>query len=122
MSTVEQSVVQLIPGQRLSQDEFLRRWEAMPNLRFAELIGGIVYMPSPLSLEHGESDSMTDGWLFNYSVATPGCNSGQNCTWLLLKDAPQPDLHLRILPDYGGKSSVQGRFGLGAPELFVEVS
>src|SRR6516165_10737420 len=53
MSTVEQRVPPLLPGQRLTRDEFLRRWEAMPELKLAELVGGIVYMPSPLSLEHG---------------------------------------------------------------------
>ena len=38
-------------GDRLTSDEFMRRWEAMPNLKFAELIDGIVYMPSPVSLD-----------------------------------------------------------------------
>ena len=32
-------------GDRLTREEFLRRWEAMPDLKWAELIDGIVYMP-----------------------------------------------------------------------------
>jgi hypothetical protein len=43
MSTVEQEVLPLVAGDRLTRDDFLRRWEAMPNVKFAELIGGIVY-------------------------------------------------------------------------------
>ena len=122
MSTVEQRVPPLLPGQRLTRDEFLRRWEAMPELKLAELVGGIVYMPSPLSLEHGETDGLFGGWLFLYRAATPGCMNGNNTTWLLLQDAPQPDLHLRILPEYGGRSRVERRYGSGAPELLLEVS
>ena len=41
-------------GDRLTSDEFLRRWEAMPDLKHAELIDGIVHMPSPVSYKHGD--------------------------------------------------------------------
>jgi hypothetical protein len=47
MSTVQPQVERLRAGQRLSREEFMRRWEAMPQLKFAELIKGMVYMPSP---------------------------------------------------------------------------
>ncbi|MGA7234635.1 MAG: hypothetical protein WBY44_03075 [Bryobacteraceae bacterium] len=39
-------------GDHLTSDEFMRRWEAMPNLKHAELIDGIVYMPYPVSRLH----------------------------------------------------------------------
>ena len=45
----------LVDGERLSQAEFHRRYEAMPPRTRAELVGGIVYMPSPMSADHGES-------------------------------------------------------------------
>jgi hypothetical protein len=35
-------------GDRLSRAEFERRYNAMPHLKKAELIEGIVYMPSPV--------------------------------------------------------------------------
>ena len=35
-------------GDRLTRAEFERRYEAMPNLKKAELIEGVVYMPSPV--------------------------------------------------------------------------
>ena len=37
----------LEPGDRLSRDEFERRYERMPHVKKAELIEGIVYRPSP---------------------------------------------------------------------------
>ena len=35
-------------GDHLTRDEFERRYEAMPDLKKAELIEGVVYMPSPV--------------------------------------------------------------------------
>jgi Uma2 family endonuclease len=122
MSTVEQKVPALLPGQRLTRDEFLRRWEALPDLKHAELVGGVVYMPSPVRLEHGDQDSLVSGWLNAYMFFTPGCKASINATWFMLSDAPQPDDTLRILPEFGGKSNDDGRYGIGAPELLVEVS
>src|SRR5262245_3988144 len=72
MSAVPQSVAPLVPGDKLSREEFLRRWEAMPHVKFAELIGGIVYMPSPLSRDHGTTDIHADTWLGTYAAFTPG--------------------------------------------------
>jgi len=47
MSTLGRAIEPLRAGQRLTVKEFLRRWEAMPEVKFAELINGVVYMPSP---------------------------------------------------------------------------
>ena len=41
------SVPPLETGDRLSRAEFERRFDAMPGLKKAELIEGIVYIPSP---------------------------------------------------------------------------
>jgi len=112
----------LFAGQRLKRDEFLRRWEAMPEVKHAELIGGLVYMPSPVSVDHGSHDSLVIGWLSYYAARTLGCSAGNDKTWLMLEDAPQPDADLRILPEYGGQSRVEGLYCAGAPELAAEVS
>ncbi len=54
--------------------------------------------------------------------ATPGCHTGIDCTWKMgPEDVPQPDLFLRILPEYGGTSRTEGAYAAGAPELIVEV-
>ena len=110
-------------GERLSREEFLRRWEAMPNLLRAELIDGIVHMPSPISTTHGTFQSLIDICLGVYAASTPGCETCIAATWLMCSDSvPQPDLTLRILPEYGGQSRLEGIYAAGAPELAVEIS
>jgi len=63
MSTSQRTTPPLRVGQHLTVREFLRRWEAMPELKFAELIDGVVYMPSPLCRVHGRSESRIVFWL-----------------------------------------------------------
>jgi Uma2 family endonuclease len=111
----------LVAGDNLSRAEFLRRWEAHPEITKAELIGGIVFMPSPVSLDHGIVDSLGGAWLVNYSAETPGTEPAHNPTVLLLDDAPQPESVLRILPEYGGTSWVEDNYIAGPPEFALEV-
>ena len=121
MSSMRTVLPQLLPGQRLTRDEFLRRWDALPELKNAELIDGIVYMSSPVSNRHGKFDLLIHTWLGCYVAQTPGCEAGCNGTWLMQESAPQPDSHLRILPERGGQSRIEGAYCSGAPELIVEV-
>ena len=110
-------------GDRLTRDEFLSRWEGMPDLKFAELIDGIVYMASPVSNTHCDYHFRLSYWLGSYIAATPGCKAGIAGTWLMSEDsAPQPDLALEIDPKFGGQSRIEGDYSAGAPELIVEVS
>jgi Uma2 family endonuclease len=111
----------LVTGERLTVEEFLRRWEELPDLKDAELIDGVVYVPSPLSFEHGSLDFLIHVWLGYYAQATPGCKGGANSTWLMSGSAPQPDAYLRILPSHVGQSRNERQFGAGAPELAVEI-
>jgi Uma2 family endonuclease len=121
VATVEETIAPLEAGDVLTREEFLYRWEAAPEIKKAELIGGIVYMPSPVTIEHGEMDADAGGWLVAYKAATPGTAAAHNSTSFLLDDCPQPDIYLRILPEYGGSSWVEGRYLHGAPELLVEI-
>lgn len=110
-------------GDRLTREEFLRRWDAMPELRQAELIDGVVHMASPVSTAHSDNHFALSHWLSGYAAQTPGVRGGTAGTWLMAADSvPQPDLHLRILPEYGGQSRVDGDYPAGAPELIVEIS
>jgi len=111
-------------GDRLNSAEFLRRWEAMPRLKHAELIGGTVFfMPSPLSAFHSDAHTEMIDWLLAYKSHTPGCHTGIDCTWKMgPDDVPQPDLFLRIVPESGGQSTLDGAYPAGAPELIVEIS
>jgi Uma2 family endonuclease len=121
MATVEETVQPLKRGDRLTREEFLRIWDAHPEIKNAELIGGIVYMASPVSAEHGDMDGVAGGWAFTYTVRTPGTVIGHNATSLLLEDAPQADINVRILPECGGRSRREGLYLGGTPELFVEI-
>src|ERR1039457_2477919 len=103
-------------GDRLTRDEFLSRWEGMPDLKFAELIDGIVYMASPVSNTHCDYHFRLSYWLGSYIAATPGCKAGIAGTWLMSEDsAPQPDLALEIDPKFGGQSRIDGDYPAGAP-------
>jgi len=112
-------------GDHLGAREFLRRYEAMPEVKKAELINGIVCMGSPVRIsQHGEPHALIQGWLCNYSVATPGVKHATNATTRLgPDDLPQPDGLLRIAPEYGGQARVDAKGNLdGAPELVVEAA
>ena len=110
-------------GDRLSQPEFHDRYLAMSHVSKAQLIEGVVYMPSPVrSRSHGQPHAMIIGWLSNYWVATPGVDLNDNATVLLDGDnEPQPDALLRI--ENGGNSRItDDDYVQGAPELIVEIA
>ena len=79
MSTIDRpsagTVPPLVAGERLDRATFHERYEAMPPETRAELVGGVVYMPSPLRDDHGEIDNDLSGWLFHYKSHTPGVRS-----------------------------------------------
>ena len=133
MAFVQQDSIQLkrtgwIPplrsGDHLARDEFERRYEAMPGVKKAELIEGVVYMPSPVSAEeHGEPHFDCITWLGVYRAHTPPIRGGDNSTLRLdLDNEPQPDGYLRLLPECGGQAKVIEGYVTGAPELIVEVA
>src|SRR5882724_6364369 len=106
----------LRPGDRLSLDEFLERWNQSPALKRAELIDGTVYMPSPVSALHGKYDNLIQGLVSLYCMRTPGTEAFANSTWLMTaSSAPQPDCAIRIVPELGGRSSLRNGLLLGAP-------
>ena len=110
-------------GDKLTRAEFERRYQAMPNLKKAELIEGIVYMASPLRItNHGNPHARIMTWLGNYWAATPGIELGDNATVRLdFDNEPQPDALLRI--EVGGQSSIsQDGYVEGATELIVEIA
>jgi hypothetical protein len=110
-------------GDRLTRDEFLRRWEAMPDLKRAELINGFVYIPSAVGYVQSDFHFRLSAWFGLYVIDTPGCMGGILGTWLMSEDsAPQPDLALRIQDESGGQSRIEGEYPVGAPELIGEVS
>lgn len=111
-------------GDRLTRAEFERRYDAMPGLKKAELIEGVVYMPSPVTVDHGEPHFDLIGWLTQYRSFTQGVVGGDNSSLRLdLANMPQPDAYLRILETHGGQAKISAdRYVEGAPEHVSEVS
>ena len=112
-------------GERLTAPEFLRRYEAMPRLKKAELIEGVVYMGSPVRYsQHGRPDALVQLWLSHYEAHTHGVEFVANTTAQLdIDNVPQPDSLLRIRHECGGQSRVDEHDYLaGAPELVVEIT
>ena len=112
-------------GDRLSRCEFERRYAALPNVKKAELIEGVVYMPSPVRLTgHAGPHAAIQGVLLVYAAHTPGVSVADNATVRLdLDNEPQPDVLLRIAEHAGGQSRVsEDDYLEGAPELVVEVA
>jgi Uma2 family endonuclease len=112
-------------GDRLSRNQFERRYEAMPWVKKAELIEGVVYMASPVRSEvHAEPHAAIIGWLVVYRAATPGVKVADNGTLRLDADnEPQPNAMLRIDARAGGSSWISlNDYVEGAPELVIEVA
>ncbi len=113
----------LVAGERLDRATFHERYKAMPPHIRAELVGGVVYMPSPLGYEHGESDGSLSYWLRHYQRFTKGVRGANNATTQFDDyGEPQPDLQLRIPEELGGSSRIVGGYVVGPPELIIEVS
>ena len=127
MSTVDRPERRVLPplvdGERLDRATFHERYAAMPPETRAELIGGIVYMGSPLGNQHGERDGDACEWLSHYKRFTPGVRRSLNATTQFDDYAePQPDSQLRIDEASGGQSRIVDGYIVGAPELVVEVA
>jgi putative restriction endonuclease len=88
-------------GDLLTRTEFERRYEAMPWLKKAELIEGVVYIGSPVRSEvHAQPHGLMVTLLGLYRLSTPGVVLDDNGTLRLDPDnEPQPDVMLRI--DFG---------------------
>lgn len=118
----EAAVPPLENGDHLTRDEFERRYAAMPGVNKAQLIEGVVYMPSPVTItDHGEPHAMLVGWVLAYCAHHPEVQPGDNVTVRLDNDnEPQPDVVLRRRS--GGSSAVAGKYVEGPPELVIEVA
>ncbi len=112
-------------GDRLSRAEFERRYQAHLEIKQAELIEGVVYVPSPTrSEQHGDPHFDIITWLGTYRAATPGVKGSDNATVRLdFENEVQPDVLLRLKPELGGQAQVtKDDYLEGPPELIVEIA
>jgi Putative restriction endonuclease len=124
--TKRQNVPPLGNGDRLTRDEFERRYRATPKVNKAELIEGVVYMPSPVRHgSHSKPHSILNAWIVHYAAKTPGLDGfGDNGTVRLDNDnEPQPDLYLMLPVRLGGQAKIDpDDYISGAPALVCEIS
>jgi Uma2 family endonuclease len=115
---------ELASGDEMTRDEFHRIYEESPEDFKAELIGGVVYVASPVRISHGEPHMMFGALLAAYQGHTPGVTASDNTTVFLGDDTEvQPDLLLRILPAFGGQTRTKEEDYIeGAPEFVAEVA
>ena len=112
-------------GDHLTRAEFEQRYARQPGLKKAELIEGVVYMPSPVRLQqHGTPHLHLALWIGTYQAVTPGTAAADNATVRLDADnEPQPDVLLYVLPTHGGRVRISDDDYLeGAPEWIGEVA
>lgn len=117
----ETEIPALQNGDHLTRVEFERRYAAHPRIKKAELIEGVVYVPSPVSLVHSHRHANVILWLGTYLAATPGLRLLDNATVILdAENEVQPDAALYIIE--GGQTRPEGSYLHGAPELVVEIA
>lgn len=112
-------------GDHLSRIEFERRYQAHPEIKKAELIEGVVYMPSPTRFQqHSSPHFDIIGWLGIYCAATPGVKGGDNATVRLdFENEVQPDILMRLEPEFGGQTRIsEDDYLEGPPELIIEIA
>lgn len=112
-------------GDRLTRAEFERRYHAMPQMKKAELIEGVVHMPSPVRLRHhGRPQARLLTWMGTYEALSPGVMVADNTTVRLdLDNEPQPDALMIVDPAYGGQAIISDDDYLeGSPDLVAEVA
>ncbi|MBM3492814.1 MAG: Uma2 family endonuclease [Armatimonadetes bacterium] len=115
-------IPRLQSGDRLTRIEFERRYRAMPQLKKAELVEGVVYMPSPVSMEHARPCAALAGWALAYVAATRETEVAQNATVILdSANEVQPDVLIRQMD--GGTSRINADSYIeGPPEFVMEVA
>ena len=115
---------ELNSGDEMTREEFHRIYEQTPEDFKAELIGGVVYVASPLRISHGEPHVLLSAPLAAYQGRTIGVQASDNTTVILGDDCEvQPDLQLRILPEFGGQSKTdKNGYIEGPPELVLEIA
>jgi len=112
-------------GDHLSRDEFHRRYSLRPDIQKAELIGGKVYVASPVRTSvHGDPHGLVVMWLRAYVGMTPGVQFSLEGTVYLADDSEvQPDALLFWRPPRGtGARLTDDGYIEGVPDLIVEVA
>ncbi|MCL1469825.1 Uma2 family endonuclease [Argonema antarcticum A004/B2] len=123
--TQHPTIPPLVNGDKLTRDEFHRRYNAIPNLKKAELIEGIVYIGGTVGFcSHSQPHGYIIGCLGTYAAITPKLGLGVEPTVRLdLDNELQPDAVLLVTPEAGGQARLtDDDYIEGATELIVEIA
>jgi Uma2 family endonuclease len=123
MATRMDTPISLEPGDCMTREEFHRRYLARPDIKKAELIDGVVYMPSPVrGPQHGRPHGSIVTWLGSYVAFHPDVQLHDNTTVFLVGGHEvQPDAFL-WRPGSSGPYFNDDGYLEGAPQLIVEVA
>lgn len=116
-------MIPLESGDHLTREEFHRRYCARKDVGKAELIDGVVYVPSPARFTyHGKQQRAMSGWLAVYQSLTPGVDGGDDSTVFMADNAEvQPDLCLFYTTGNDLRIDEKGYLE-GASDLVVEIT
>lgn len=124
----------LYHGAKMDSEKFHLLYCGMPENYKAELLAGRVYEPPPPGIQHGEIHIDLGAVFAAYGRRTMGLDAIITPTIILSpSDEPEPDLILRVRPEFGGQSTTvtkrcsplpaeKANFIKGAPELVAEVA
>jgi Uma2 family endonuclease len=124
MVTRTEAPVSLEAGDNLTREEFHRRYLARPDIKKAELIDGVVYVPSPVRHDrHGKPHFIVISWLGAYVALTPGVEPGGDNSTVFLQggNEVQPDAFL-WRPEDGRAYQTDDGYIIGPPHLIVEIA
>lgn len=126
MATRTEPLVSLEPGDHLTREEFHRRYCARPDIRKAELLEGVVFVPSPVRVDlHGEPLAEVVGWLYAYKARNQAVHVSIDATVLLnadgIRDEAQPDACLWREEPSGPRLTAR-HYLEGAPQFVVEIA
>ncbi|MGE0545241.1 MAG: Uma2 family endonuclease [Dehalococcoidia bacterium] len=125
MATILSPSASLESGDRLTREEFHRRYCARPDIAKAELVQGVVYVSSPVRHGvHSKQHGIVILWLGTYATAHPELDVSDNATLYVDSESElQPDAALFRLSSSGGSVRITEHGYLeGVPELIVEVA
>jgi Uma2 family endonuclease len=124
MTTRTEAPISLESGDHLTREEFHRRYLASPHIKKAELIEGVVYVPSPVRHDrHGKPHFLVVTWLGSYVAMTPGVEPGGDNSTIFLDggNEVQPDAFLWV-PGRGKAYLTHDGYIVGPPQLIVEIA
>ena len=111
----------LCNGDRLSRDEFERRWDLHPDIKKAELVDGQVYLEMTVGPHHADAHKLLMTLFGTYEASNPECLVLDNVTIRLPDESDvQPDITL--LERSGTGTVLTNEAVEGVPSLVAEVA